>query len=500
MGRDHRNLVGSGVPGLPRCLPSWVALLAGLCLALPAQAAAPLPLPGVVDADVSGPSTAAELRAILLGVPGKPVATGLVVDLASGTVIVDVDAGRVVYPASVEKAFTTAAVLRSLPHDRRLVTAVRGVPDARGKVPVLALVGGGDPTMTAADWSRLADATTKAGVKSVTRLLVDATLFDDASPRGFDEKSTDAAYRAPVGALTCDAATLQVTVRPGLAGAPPSVTVTPDAGDAISVRNEALTVKKGRSSLAVVARPRGRRTEVVVTGRMPRSQKIVGTGRRRVTDASYFAAGVFRALLEKRGVHVEGSTAFQRAPADLALLAQHSSPTLLEIVRTTNKSSHNGYAETLYKLTAALRGQVPATAERAEAAVRQALDGLAVRWAGVQLGNGSGLYHASKVTCEAVVDLVRTMEHDPAGPAWRASLAVGGIDGTLRGRLHHPATRGRVHAKTGTLDDVVGLAGMATATDGRAYAFALFYNGVRAAPGAYRAAHDKLLRRLLGGL
>lgn len=467
-------------------------------------APAPVPAPvaatsGLPEADVSAPPTAAELLEILVGVPGKPIATALIVDLASGAVVMDVDAGRVVFPASVEKMFTTAAVLRSLPHDRRLATVVRGTLDGRGKVAVLALVGGGDPTMAVGDWTRLADATAKAGVRSVGRLVVDSTLFDDANPRGFDEKTTDAAFRAPVGALTCDGATLQVTVRPGPAGAPPTVTVTPDAADAVVVRNEAETVKKGRSSLAVVARALGRRTEVVVTGRMPRSQKTVGTGRRRVADASYFAAGVFRALLQKRGIAVEGSTAFQRAPADLPLLAQHNSPTLLEIVRTTNKTSHNGYAETLYKLAAALHGQVPATAERAEVAVRQAFDGLAVRWAGVQLGNGSGLYHASKVTCEAVVDLVGTMAQDPAGAAWRASLAVGGIDGTLRGRLHHVVTKGRVHAKTGTLDDVVGLAGYAAALDGRTYAFAFFYNGVRAAPGPYRAAHDKVLRRLLGG-
>jgi D-alanyl-D-alanine carboxypeptidase/D-alanyl-D-alanine-endopeptidase (penicillin-binding protein 4) len=97
-----------------------------------------------------------------------------------------------------------------------------------------------------------------------------------------------------------------------------------------------------------------------------------------------------------------------------------------------------------------------------------------------------------------VVELLRGMARDTnAGPIWRATLAIGGKDGTLRGRLHGPATQGRVFAKTGTLDDVVALAGYAEGPH-RNYVFALFFNEVRAPAGIYRAVHDRLLRRLLG--
>ncbi len=54
----------------------------------------------------------------------------------------------------------------------------------------------------------------------------------------------------------------------------------------------------------------------------------------------------------------------------------------------------------------------------------------------------------------------------------------------------------KVRAKTGTLDDVSGLAGYAE-SDGKRYVFAFFFNGMRAGPGPYRAAQDRTLQRLL---
>lgn len=462
------------------------------------------------EVDPGVPAGTDELATLLRAVPGKGlVVVGLIVDAATGEVVLDLDSRKVVFPASVEKMFTTAAALRALPPDRPLVTDVRAAAVQQGATPLLVLVGAGDPTMTSGDYARLAQAVRARGITRIGRLLVDAGVFDDRLPRGFDEKATDAAYRAPVGGLQADGGTLAVAVRPGAVDAPPAVEVTPAATDAVVVRNLARTVAGKKDALSVTTRPLGRQTEIVVSGTVAARRIVVGSGRRRVADASFFAAAVWRDQLRRQGIDIDGATVFGPAggsgatggsgPAALTTIASHTSPALQRIVETTNKISHNGYAETLYKLVGAHGGGVPATAEKSEAAVRKALEGLDIRWQGVALGNGSGLYHSSKVTCQAVVDLVRGMAGDTvAGPLWKSSLAVGGKDGTLRGRLHHPATRGRVFAKTGTLDDVLGLAGYAEGAQ-KSYYFAFFYNNVRGGPGAYRAAHDRVLRRLLGG-
>jgi D-alanyl-D-alanine carboxypeptidase len=79
-------------------------------------------------------------------------------------------------------------------------------------------------------------------------------------------------------------------------------------------------------------------------------------------------------------------------------------------------------------------------------------------------------------------------------PEFLAQLAVGGVDGTLRARFDEPALRGRVRAKTGTLEHVASLAGYILRSDGRApVVFALVANDVNDVPGA-RMAFDAFVR------
>jgi len=499
--RPHAAAVRPKTPARP---PVRVAVRAAPTLpsvAAPAEPAAPAPEENALDAPAAAhapapwrPAAADDLQRLLKGAPGKVTAVGLIVELASGKIVLDLDSSKPVFPASVAKMFATAAILRAWPADKSLTTEVRASTPVRGSVETLTIVGGGDPSLRTADLARLADAVQRKGITRIGKLVIDATLFDDKLPRGFDEKQTDAAFRAPVASLQVDASVLWAAVRPGAVGEPPLVAVTPACGDAAVVRNEARTIKAGKDALTVLTRPAGRQTEIVVQGTISAAHKVVGSGPRRVADAAVFAGGVMRALLEKRGIAIQGETLFGKVGRDLPLLASHDSQPLHKLVQYTNKHSHNGYAETLYKLNAVAKTAVPATAEKAEAAVRKSLSDLEIHWQGVQLGNGSGLYHADKVTCQAVVDLVRGMARDPAGINWRETLAIGGVDGTLRGRLG--GVRGKIQAKTGTLDDVVGLAGYAEGSRGT-YAFAMFFNGIRGGAAPYRALHDRVLTKLL---
>jgi D-alanyl-D-alanine carboxypeptidase/D-alanyl-D-alanine-endopeptidase (penicillin-binding protein 4) len=440
------------------------------------------------------------LRGILTGVGGgKVTVVGAVLDLATGETVLDLDGKKLVHPASVAKLFSTAAVMKTLPADKVFVTEVRGSPVKNGEMATLALIGSGDPTMFASDYAKLATEVQKKGITKVAKLIIDGSVFDDKLPKSFDEKQTDAAFRAPIGGLQCEAGTVHATVKPAGVGEPPIVELSPPAGDAVVIINEAKTVAGKKDALVVFTRPsaipgHSRVTEVVVQGTLAVSHKVVGSGRRRVADATYYAGWVFQQALQKRGVAVPVPT-FAKAP-ELGLIASRSSPKLQEIVSVTNKTSHNGYAETMFRQTAAGQGQVPVTNEKAEAAVRKTLETLQIRWNGSVLGNGSGLYHADKVTAQTVVDLLRAMHKDPAGANWRKTLTIAGVDGTLRGRLHDPATQGKIQGKTGTLDDVVGLAGYAEAPE-HTYVFAVFYNGIKGGPGPYRAAVDRMLKRLL---
>lgn len=472
-----------------RLLCGKLALLLALTLPQPLALADPAPVE-------KKSSLTEDLRSLLLSAPGKPVAVALIIDVKTGEVILDLDSKKLIYPASVEKMFSTAAILRAMPADATLTTEVRATPIKNGSVATLAVIGAGDPTVQAADVGKLADQVRAKGIVRVDRLLIDASLFDDKLPRGFEEKATDAAFRAPVGALQVDASALAVSVRPGAVGQPPIVEISPPCGDAVILVNEGETIKGKKSTLGVSTRDKGKLTEVLVKGVISVGNKGIGSGKRRVADSNHFAAAVFKEALRKRGIEVRGSTVFAKAPADLEIVATRSSPKLQAIVSVTNKISHNQFAETMYKLNAVAAGQIPASAETAESAIRKSLSTLEIHWNGTVLGNGSGLYHASKVSAQTVVDLLRGMAKDPAGPNWKATLAVAGVDGTLRARMHDPATQAKVFAKTGTLDDVVGLAGYADGPQ-KSYVFALFFNQIKSGAGPYRAVHDRVMKRLL---
>ena len=76
--------------------------------------------------------------------------------------------------------------------------------------------------------------------------------------------------------------------------------------------------------------------------------------------------------------------------------------------------------------------------------------------------DGSGLSSLNALSCSALVELL-----DQAGPdsALAAGLAIAGETGTLRERFEDETVRGRILAKTGSLNQVSALAGFALAGD-----------------------------------
>jgi len=107
--------------------------------------------------------------------PNLGILTGRITDAKTGTQIWEQRADFPMQPASVNKVLTTAAALLALDRNARVATAVRAADQDR--MPgVVVLVGGGDPTLSAAPsgeetWYRgagrisdLADQVRKSGV------------------------------------------------------------------------------------------------------------------------------------------------------------------------------------------------------------------------------------------------------------------------------------------------------------------------------------------------
>lgn len=188
----------------------------------------------------------------------------------------------------------------------------------------------------------------------------------------------------------------------------------------------------------------------------------------------------------------------------MAALPAH---TVREVVREMLRRSDNLDAEYLDRLTARAGG-APATWSGGATVQRRILSRLGVPMASVATWDGSGLSRADRSTSRSwracwpsrLTRLTRTSRRSISRGR---CLSVAGVSGTLAARYKRfttaPAScaRGKVLAKTGSLRDVVTLAGVTIARDGQVKVFAFLVNG-RAQSLGVRQALDRLAATVTG--
>ncbi len=228
-------------------------------------------------------------------------------------------------------------------------------------------------------------------------------------------------------------------------------------------------------------RPEGwlRQRELVLRGTWPaRCERTLALN---VLDRDEYIGRLVGALWRELGGSWSGELREGLAPPQARVLAEHRSRPLDELVRTINKRSDNILARTLYlALGRAWRERQTSTEEKApdgaaaevptlvhaEQAVRAWLRARGIDDAGLVLDNGSGLSRSERVTPAQLAAVVRAGITSRWAPEFLSSLPIAGIDGTLRRRLANgpddSAPGGATppkRLKTGTLRNVVSLAG-----------------------------------------
>jgi D-alanyl-D-alanine carboxypeptidase/D-alanyl-D-alanine-endopeptidase (penicillin-binding protein 4) len=185
-------------------------------------------------------------------------------------------------------------------------------------------------------------------------------------------------------------------------------------------------------------------------------------------------------------------------PHDAPVLATHKSVELSALLYELGKMSDNFYAETVFKTLAGERKGRPAHSADSSEVVTKWLGDVGAFDPGMVIKNGSGLFDANRVTAAATVQLLRAAWQDPSmRDEYVAQLAIGGVDGTLRGRLKKEVHRRAVRAKTGTLDDAIALSGYVLGPPGKGpVAFSALFNKVEGKAYGARAAADRLAELL----
>jgi D-alanyl-D-alanine carboxypeptidase/D-alanyl-D-alanine-endopeptidase (penicillin-binding protein 4) len=326
-------------------------------------------------------------------------------------------------PASTLKLLTTAAALAQLGPGYRFTTDVRagGPPAADGAVGDLYLIGGGDPLLStaefAADGGYQGQARRSTSIEALADKVVAAGVRRVGRILG-DESRYDSERLVPswnpryIANFDISPLSALVVNKAFTSTSPPAVTVSPPA----------------------------------------------------------HAASVLAGLLRARGVTV-GDTGAARPPATTTRVASIESAPLSDVVAEILENSDNMAAEMLVKELATKPG-VPGTTNAGVVVLEERLRQMAgVAPEEVDAVDGSGLDRSDKASCSVLQRVIAT-----GPPQLGEGLPIAGRNGTLFKRFIGTPAAGRVRAKTGSLEGVVGLSGLATGQNGRNLAFSLIAN------------------------
>ncbi len=381
------------------------------------------PTLGRAGSDSAPPSGAGETRLVRtlrrdLRTAGPNVGA-LVYDITSGRELFAVHPTLARAPASVEKIWTTVALMDRLGPAARLPTVILGTGHQRGGVwhGNLYLRGGGDPTFGDAGFNlvwnhgegpspaQLVAQLRHHGIRRVTgHLYADPSLFDDR--RG--------------GLLT---------------GQKPDI---PDLGGQLS----ALTYDHGTTL--------------------------------KHYDPATFTAHEVALTMRGSRLQVTAATRARRTPDSAQLLASVSSPTMAQMTKLMDVPSDDFFAELFAKQLGVLYGHGGTIHDGAKVISQTIASQYDLH---PLILDGSGLARQDRTSPLQIVDLLRDLWGSPAGTELSDSLPVTGVSGTVTTIGAHNPAQGRCQAKTGSLDEVTNLAGYCRTRSGQKLAFGIFIDG-----------------------
>jgi D-alanyl-D-alanine carboxypeptidase/D-alanyl-D-alanine-endopeptidase (penicillin-binding protein 4) len=392
-------------------------------------------------------------------------------------------------PASTMKLVTTIVALDRLGLDARGRTELLAADPVQGDVlsGPLYLRGGADTDL---DWGALHTLLRQLreqGVREIRGgLVVDRTLFKparaDLGVPPFDEQPEFQYNQIPDALqlnvnlldvqLQSDATSVQARLFPAWPG--------------LSIDASGLTVAEGRCAdwedgWKIPQVDQGRiQLQGVFPARCSQRPEL------NLIDRQLLTAAAVRQLWRELGGVMAGNAQGDveaATPATARVLARHDGRPLAEVAREMLKASDNPLTRLTYLRLGAASPKAadhPRTVDAAEAEVRSWLAAHDIADQGLVLDNGSGLSRSERITPAQLAAMIVAALDGPRAPELLTALPVAGVDGTLRNRLKTPLTRDRARLKTGTLNNVVALAGVVPDRQNRPWVVAVMLNAPQA--------------------
>jgi D-alanyl-D-alanine carboxypeptidase/D-alanyl-D-alanine-endopeptidase (penicillin-binding protein 4) len=364
----------------------------------------------------------------------------------------------------------------------------------------------------------LAQQVEQAGVRTIDGNVVgdDSFFLNEAYGEAWGWDDLQWSYGAPVSALTFNENATELNITADEAAPKATVAEWVPNLDYFTLDNSMKPTPAGETAHPGLERRPGS-LMVRAWGTAPANGLHVHLA---VEDPAEFTAAAFMSALRSRGIKVVGGAVsrhkYTDAIADFAteraqplkltpsgqikvaapvegsrVLAAHISVPVAEDITVINKTSQNLHAELLLRLLGKVHGTDGSFAEGARV-VRQFLADAGVDDGEFFLYDGSGMSPDDRIAPRAFTQLLTYAARQPWGAAWRETLPVAGMDGTLAGRFKDSPLKSRLWAKTGTLNEVNTLSGYLTTAGGKTVCFSILVNGHRPGSEAESQAIDRI--------
>jgi serine-type D-Ala-D-Ala carboxypeptidase/endopeptidase (penicillin-binding protein 4) len=387
-----------------------------------------------------------EIDDIISGIPSSTKMAIMIYDPLTQDTLVCINHTESMIPASNTKLFTTATALELMGGDHLLSTKILADDDEISDGIIegnIYIKGFGNPSFCSEDLDKLVTHLYQFGLRKVTgNVIGDDTYFDDVYSRDdwISEERANVKL-PPISALVID-------------------------------RNRTIVTKKRK----------GRYRNYFVN----------------VENPPLFAAKKLRQKLISYGVEVIGNPISGIAD-DKARLLVESSIELRELLKETNKSSDNFYAECLFKTLGSVYSGQQGNSFFSTQAILNFIEDNSIYSAGTKIVDGSGISRFDQVTAGALVGLLEKVYFNiKQFDDFFNSLSIAGVDGTLKKRLIGTPAENNFRGKTGTLNGVSSLAGYVTTADDDDLIVCMMFEFTTGGANKYKNIQDRIIEILAG--
>lgn len=427
------------------------------------------------------------------GIPQANVAV-YVQAVDSSTPLISHNANQSLNPASVMKLVTTNAALDLLTPAYRWKTEVYRDGEVKDGVlnGSLIIKGFGDPSFKAQELWRLLMRLQQAGIQEIKGdLIIDKSFFaENAAHLAFDDEIWRA-YNAQPSAFLVNGR--HTSFRFSVTDKLVSINQEFELSEIEIVNKIQLSQTScgdWRSGFSYTVQPKPNGATVTFEGILSPDcgERYLELS---ILNDEQYAFYTFKKLWRELGGAFKGNLKVQQLPNVSTKVIEHVSEPLGYVIRDMNKWSNNLTARQLLLTLGAKKQGMPATQAKGALAIQQWLQSKNIDAQELVIENGSGLSRIERINSAHLGQMLLSAYHSPIMPEFIASLPILGLDGTTAKRLKTSPSAGRVHLKTGSLDNVSAIAGYVLDAQNKRYVIVMMVNHNKSA--LSKIAQDKLI-------